>query len=181
MGEVGCSKDGSFQNLEVNGFASIKNTKTMVQQEIIYSRLSLNDGNEEKIFWLPPRSLITSIELVCVEAPTIASGDIGYKVGTDSTGAQLVAAITDQILDGGTTVPAGAYYNITHYTDTGTANRLVNMIVGDTDISDASPAAAVRVNTTTAPKGYYLQLTNTQNPSEANRGNFAWIVSYKQF
>ena len=108
MGEVGCSKDGSFQNLEVNGFASINNTKTMIQQKIIYSRLHLTDNIEEKIFWLPPRSLITSIELVCVGAPTIASGDIGYKVGTTSTGAQLVAAITDQILDGGTTVPAGA-------------------------------------------------------------------------
>ena len=47
---------------------------------------------------------ITSIDIVCTSAPTLTgAGDIGYKVGTATGGAQLVAAITDQILDGGTT------------------------------------------------------------------------------
>ena len=41
------------------------------------------------------------------------AGDIGFKVGTATGGAQLVAAAPDQILDGGTTVPAAAGYNLT--------------------------------------------------------------------
>jgi hypothetical protein len=183
MGEVGCSKDGSFQNLEVNGFASINNTKTMVQQKIIYSRLHLENNGEEKIFWLPPKSLIASIEIVVVGRPTIPSGKIGYKVGTAPNGDQLVAPIADQLLDGGTTITPGAYYNITHLLSTGTnANRLVSMIRGDTAISTNTSVAAVRVNTLDVPKPYYLKLTHTECPEAADKqGNFAWIVSYKQF
>jgi hypothetical protein len=171
MGEAGCVKDGVFQNLEVNGFANINNTRSMVQQKVIYSPIPAAVTAAaalvaEKVFYLPTRSIITSIEIVCVDAPTITSGDIGYQVGTATTGVDLVAAGTaDNILNGGTTVLQGAYYSLT--------------LTGDTVASDPNPAAAVRANLGINPKPYYLQLTATQAASVV--GSFAWIVTYKQF
>tara|TARA_B110001450_G_C17585923_1_gene466933 strand:- start:22 stop:594 length:573 start_codon:yes stop_codon:yes gene_type:complete len=190
MGEVGCSKDGSFQNIEVNGFASISNTKTMVQQKVIYSRLSLLGTNEEKIFWLPPRSFISSIEILCVESPVIPSGgvdpvaNIGFRVGDVTTGSNIVGDFPTAIIsgletDGVTPTPAGP---------TGALSGLVfNASIGRMAGLNPNPGRGGMVGTecvniTPDPKPIYLQLTNNNSPQgEASRGNFAWIVSYKQF
>ena len=82
------------------------------------------------------------------------------KVGTATGGAQLVAAITDQILDGGTTVPAGAGYNLT---------------LNTTVVPAASPA----VNVSGAARSIFLQITNTVNASAS--GNFRFIINVQQF
>ena len=56
-------------------------------------------------FTQPANTIITDIKIFfCDVAPVIGTGDIGYEVGTSSSGAQIVAAQTDEILDGGTTV-----------------------------------------------------------------------------
>jgi len=75
-----------------------------------------------------------------------------------------VTAITDQILDGGTTVPAGSGYNLTLINTTG---------------SDASPAASPAANVSGAARNIFLQITNTVNAS-AN-GNFRFIINIQQF
>ena len=122
-------------------------------------------GTTEVEFSQPNNSVITSIDIVCTSAPTLTgAGDIGYKVGTATGGAQLVAAITDQILDGGTTVPAGAGYNLT----------LLN-----TTVSDATPAASPAVNVSGAARSIFLQITNTVNASAS--GNFRFIINVQQF
>ena len=100
---------------------------------------------------------------MCTSAPTVASGDIGYKVGTATGGAQLVAASTDEILDGGTTVAEGAHYTLT---------------LLDTTASDAAPALSPRVNTAiNSTRNIFLQITNTTTASA--QGLFTWIVAYK--
>jgi hypothetical protein len=53
-------------------------------------------------FTQPANTIITNIKIFCDTAPVIGTGDIGYEVGTSSSGAQIVAAIADEILDGGT-------------------------------------------------------------------------------
>ena len=58
-------------------------------------------------FTQPANTIITDIKIFCATAPVIGTGDIGYEVGTSSSGAQIVAAVTDEILDGGTTVVLG--------------------------------------------------------------------------
>jgi hypothetical protein len=58
-------------------------------------------------FTQPANTIITNIKIFCDTAPVIGTGDIGYEVGTSSSGAQIVAAIADEILDGGTTVVVG--------------------------------------------------------------------------
>ena len=61
-------------------------------------------------FTQPANTIITDIKIFCDTSPVIGTGDIGYEVGTSSSGAQIVAAQTDEILDGGTTVVA---HNVT--------------------------------------------------------------------
>ena len=67
-------------------------------------------------FTQPANTIITDIKIFCVTAPVIGTGDIGYEVGTSSSGAQIVAAITDEILDGGTTVVVGNVTTTKSYT-----------------------------------------------------------------
>ena len=74
---------------------------------------SAGDSGAIGEFTQPANTVITAIKIVCITAPVIGSGDIGLEVGTSSSGAQLVAAITDQILDGGTTVVVGNVVNLT--------------------------------------------------------------------
>ena len=123
------------------------------------AKVNSSAGTNEVTFSQPAKTIITSIQLVCTSAPTVASGDIGYKVGTATGGAQLVTASTDEILDGGTTVAAGAHYSLT--------------------LLDASPAASPRVNTGTSARNIFLQITNTTTASD--QGGFTWIVAYKQY
>ena len=136
----------------------------MIGQGITNVPCAATAGTNEVTFSQPNNTVITSIQLVCTSAPTVASGDIGFKVGTATGGAQLVAAITDHILDGGTTVPAGAHY----------ATTLL-----DTTSSDASPAASPRSNVSGAARNIFCQITTTTNASAV--GNFAFIINYKQF
>ena len=43
-------------------------------------------------FTQPANTIITNIKIFCATAPVIGTGDIGYEVGTSSSGAQIVAA-----------------------------------------------------------------------------------------
>ena len=168
-GFIGATKNattGAFTNVfAISSTGAYTGTKLVAQgtADVIVASTA---GTTEVEFSQPNNSIITSIDIVCTSAPTVASGDIGYKVGTATGGAQLVAAITDQILDGGTTVPAGAGYNLTLLNTTG---------------SDASPAASPAANVSGAARNVFLQITNTVNVSGSNNGNFRFIVNVQQF
>jgi hypothetical protein len=99
---------------------------------------------------------------VCVTAPTVATGDIGFEVGTSSSGAQIVATVADEILDGGTTVAVGALYNAT--------------LITGTVASDPAPAASPLY--ASAARDIYLNITNTTTPTA--RGSFKWFIEYSQ-
>jgi hypothetical protein len=134
--------------------AKINETKTVGSVSIV------GDTTESQIVWKQPKStILTKIQIVCTSAATVGSGDIGYKVGTASGGAQIVAALTDQILDGGTSVPAGSSYNLTLLTTTG---------------SDASPALSPLY--ASAERNVYFSLTHTTAATAA--GVFKFLVEY---
>ena len=166
-GFIGATKNattGAFSNVFAISSTGVYTGTKLVAQGTADVIVASTAGTTEVEFSQPDNSIITSIDIVCTSAPTIASGDIGYKVGTATGGAQLVAAITDQILDGGTTVPAGAGYNLTLLNTTG---------------SDATPAASPAANVSGAARNIFLQITNTVNAS-AN-GNMRFIINVQQF
>ena len=166
-GFIGATKNsttGAFtNNFQIDSSGNYVGT-LMIGQGITNVPCAATAGTNEVEFSQPNNTVITSIQIVCTSAPTVASGDIGFKVGTATGGAQLVSAATDQILDGGTTVPAGAHYPTTLLDTTG---------------SDASPAASPRSNVSGAARNIFCQITTTTNASAVC--NFAFIINYKQF
>jgi len=165
-GFIGATKDtttGVFTNyFEITNTGLYVGTKLQGQDIVATAKVNATAGTNEVTFAQPARSVITSIQLVCTSAPTVASGDIGFKVGTATGGAQLVAADTDGLLDGGTTIAEGAHYTFT----------LLDTTVG------ASPGLSPRVNTSiNATRDIFLQITNTTTASA--QGLFTWIVAYK--
>jgi len=112
-------------------------------------------------FTQPANTIITNIKIFCVTAPVIGTGDIGYEVGTSSSGAQIVAAVTDQILDGGTTVVVG--------------NVTLPSLVTQTESGTTAPAS---VQYTAAERTIYCNITNTVDATTA--GSFTFIIEYVQ-
>ena len=166
-GFIGATKNsttGVFTNVfEINSSGAYTGTQLVGQGTVTTAKVNATAGTNEVTFSQPARSIITSIQLVCTSSPTVASGDIGLKVGTATGGAQLVAAATDEILDGGTTVAEGANYTTT---------------LLDTTASDASPAVSSRVTTSiNSARDIFLQITNTTTASD--QGLFTWVINYK--
>ena len=112
-------------------------------------------------FTQPANTIITDIKILCVTAPVIGTGDIGYEVGTSSSGAQIVAAQTAEIVDGGTTVVIG--------------NVTVTSLVLQTQDATTAPAS---VQYTSAERTIYCNITNTVDATTA--GSFTFIIEYVQ-
>jgi hypothetical protein len=103
-------------------------------------------------FTQPANTIITDIKIFCDVSPVIGTGDIGYEVGTSSSGAQIVAAVTDEILDGGTT-----------------------SLVLQTQSGTTAPAS---VQYTSAERTIFCNITNTVDATTA--GSFTFIIEYVQ-
>jgi hypothetical protein len=112
-------------------------------------------------FTQPANTIITNIKIFCATAPVIGTGDIGYEVGTSTSGAQIVAAIADEILDGGTTVVVG---NVTTTT-----------LVATTQNASTAPISAQYAS---AERTIYCNITNTVNST--TDGSFTFIIEYVQ-
>jgi len=112
-------------------------------------------------FTQPANTIITDIKILCVTSPVIGTGDIGYEVGTSSSGAQIVAAVTDEILDGGTTVVVGSVTTTT--------------LVAQTQSATTAPASA---QFTSAERTIFCNITNTVDATTA--GSFTFIIEYVQ-
>ena len=110
-------------------------------------------------FTQPANTVITNISIVCITAPIIGTGDIGFEVGTSSSGAQIVAAITDQILDGGTTVVVGNVVKLT--------------LVTGTESTTTAPVSAVYAG---SERTVYCNITNTVDATTA--GSFTFVIEY---
>tara|TARA_R110000823_G_scaffold32316_2_gene91038 strand:- start:53 stop:601 length:549 start_codon:yes stop_codon:yes gene_type:complete len=112
-------------------------------------------------FTQPANTILTAITIFCDVAPVIGTGDIGYEVGTSTSGAQIVATVADEILDGGTTVVVG--------------NTTLTALVQTTQNAATAPISA---QYTSAERTIYCNVTNTVNATTA--GSFTFIVEYIQ-
>ena len=149
-------------NFVINSAGTVVTSPAIVLQGTSTGTLNATNGDSITTFAQPANTVITKISIVCVTAPTVATGDIGFEVGTSSSGAQIVATVADEILDGGTTVPAGALYNAT--------------LITGTVASDTAPAASPLY--ASAARDIYLNITNTTTPTA--RGSFKWFIEYSQ-
>ncbi len=162
LNSVQNSTTGEYtNNFVINSAGTVVTSPAIVLQGIVTGTLNATNGDSISTFAQPANTVITKISVLCVTAATVATGDIGIEVGTSSSGSQIVATAADEILDGGTSVPAGAFYNTT----------LLN-----TTASDAAPAASPLY--ASAARDIYLNITNTTTPTA--RGSFRWVIEYSQ-
>jgi len=112
-------------------------------------------------FAQPANTIITNIKIFCATAPVIGSGDIGYEVGTSSSGAQIVATQADEILDAGTTVVLG--------------NVTITALILQTQDAATAPAS---VQYASAARNIFCNITNTVDATTA--GSFTFIIEYVQ-
>ena len=168
--------EGGFQvvskNATTGAFTTVANTAStgvvtnkFVKHVGFASGVTVNStaGDSPAIgeFTQPANTIITNIKIFCAVAPVIGTGDIGYEVGTSSSGAQIVAAIADEILDGGTTVVVG---NVTTTT-----------LVATTQNATTAPISAQYAS---AERTIFCNVTNTVNST--TDGSFTFIIEYVQ-
>ena len=162
IGATQNSTTGAYtNNIVINQDGTVVTSPAVMLQGIVTGTLSATTGDSISEFSQPANTVIRRISLLCVTTATVASGNIGYEVGTSSSGAQIVATDADDILATGTSVPAGAFYNTT----------LLN-----TTAQSATPAASPLY--ASAARTIYLNITNTTTPSA--RGSFRWLIEYSQ-
>ena len=162
IGATQNSTTGAYtNNFVINQDGTVVTSPAVMLQGIVTGTLSATTGDSISEFSQPANTVIRRISLLCVTTATVLSGNIGYEVGTSSSGAQIVATDADDVLASGTSVPAGAFYNTT----------LLN-----TTAQSASPAASPLY--ASAARDIYLNITNTTTPSA--RGSFRWLIEYSQ-
>jgi len=114
----------------------------------------------------PANTYITAISLN-FPSSTYSTGtgnDLGFEVGTSSSGAEIVATQSDQIIDAGadgTDIATGATLDLT----------LLNATEDDTTLA-VSPRFA------TAERSIYLNTTCSNNAAVTTAGTARWIISY---
>jgi hypothetical protein len=156
--------ENGFQSVDKSSTTGAVTTRVVLGKGIGHaSGVTVNTtaGDSPAIgeFTQPANTVITNISIVCITAPVIGTGDIGFEVGSTSSGAELVAAITDQILDGGTTVVVGNVVNCT--------------LVAQTESGTTAPAS---VQYTASERTVYCNITNTVDATTA--GSFTFIIEY---
>lgn len=156
--------ENGFQSVDKSSSTGAYTTRVVLGKGIGHaSGVTVNTtaGDSSAIgeFTQPANTVITNISIVCITAPVIGTGDIGFEVGSTSSGAELVAAITDQILDGGTTVVVGNVVNCT--------------LVAQTESGTTAPAS---VQYTASERTVYCNITNTVDATTA--GSFTFIIEY---
>ena len=110
--------------------------------------------------WVQPaNTLITQIDVWCAAAPTVATGNIGAEVGTVSGQGEIVALITDEILDGGTTV---------------VINSVMQAIL--VQVTQNAATFVVSAQYTATARNIFCNIVDSTNASAA--GSFTFLISY---
>ena len=156
--------ENGFQSVDRSGTTGAITTRVVLGKGVGHAsgvtvNTSAGDSSAIGEFTQPANTIITAIKIVCITAPVIGTGDIGFEVGTSSSGAQIVAALTDHILDGGTTVVVGNVVDCT--------------LVGTTHSGTTAP---VSPQYTGSERTVYCNITNTVDATTA--GSFTFIIEY---
>ena len=125
----------------------------------------------------PANTVLTNIYLVVTGAPTTAaSADLGYEVGTSSSGTEIVSAQTDQVIDAGadgTDLAKGAFIHVAGvgYAAGGSVVAALNRKTMDATTLDAD------VNYTDADRTLYFNTTCTDHAVTVT-GSVRWVIEF---
>ena len=146
----------------------LDDSNTVVKIAVVKNTTAFVQNSDSIVEWAQPaNSMILGIDLLCTSAPTTAaSANLGYEVGTSSSGAQIVATHADDIIDAGadgTDLAEGGLVRLT----------MVRVTTDDTTLAaDASYTSSART--------IYLN-TTTSNHAVTTAGTVSWIIKYITF
>ena len=154
--------ESSFQQVDKNATTGAVDNTYYVQRVGRVTAECVSSTDSVASFTQPINTLLSKITIVCTSAPTISTGDIGFEVGTTSSGVDIVAAVTDELLDGGTTVEVGAVSACTLVTSSAGS--------GTTHTTSIHYAAAERT--------VYCNITTSTAVTTA--GEFTFLIEFDQ-
>jgi len=102
-------------------------------KKIVISDVITNSGDTDFSLIQPKDTIVDEVFIRILEAPVIASGNIGFTMGYSASGAEVVGTGVNNLLEGGTTLPVGTIFKIS-----GTAGTAF----GDFATGDASSETA---------------------------------------
>ena len=155
--EIDLGANTSFKGVQTPKVATVDNETAFVR-------------NADSIveFTQPANTIIRAISILFPSAAysTGTGNDLGFEVGTSSSGAQIVAQQTDQIIDAGadgTDLATGAYVVCTLVVPTEDGTTL-----------------AVNTAYTATERTVYLNTTCTNAAAVVTAGTARWIIEYVQ-
>ena len=161
VGDVRTERD--FQVVTVNANTGVRTVIASPWLTAIVPGVTVNStaGYSPTIqTWVQPaNSLITQIDVWCIVAPVIGSGDIGIEVGTSSGGGQIVAQGADELVDAGTTVVVNSVAQA----------ALVQVVQSATTF-------VISAQYTAAARDIFCNIVNSVDATTA--GSFTFVISY---
>ena len=160
---TGLTYTGDVQHVTVAADTGVKTVIATPWMTAVVPGVTVNStfGDSPTIqTWVQPaNSLITQIDVWCIIAPVISSGDIGYEVGTSSGAGQIVAQGGDELVDAGTTVVVNSVAQA----------ALVQVVQSATTF-------VISAQYTAAARDIFCNIVNSANASTA--GSFTFLISY---
>ena len=152
---------GSFQTVSyVNGtYSHFANMKMVALVPGVTANSSAGDSDNIKTWVQPANSLITQIDVWCVLAAAIASGDLGWEVGTVSGQGEIVTEDDNGLLATGTACSINSVAQLT----------LVQ-------VTQNATSFAVSAQYTAVDRNIFCNITDSTNASTA--GSFTFVISY---
>ena len=130
------------------------------------------DSDNIGTFTQPADTVLTNCFIFCKTAPVIGSGDIGYEIGTTSGAGEIMAAVANEILDGGTTVVVGA---VTYAGAVSTALAVTNGLVA---VTQNAATHVVSPQYAASARTIYCNITNTEDAGAGTQGEFVFVFQY---
>ena len=148
--------------------SSVNTGRYMIHCQFVDNSAAFVQNSDSIVSWTQPaNTFIKNITLLVTGAPeTAASADLGYEVGTTSSGQDIVALHADDIIDAaadGTDLVAGALVELTMARQT----------------TDATTLAADASYTTSARTLYFNTVCTDHAVTTA--GSVRWLIEYIQF
>jgi len=98
-------------------------------KKIVISDVITNSGDTDFSLIQPKDTIVDEVFIRILEAPVVASGNIGFTMGYSASGTEVVGTGVNNLLDTGTTLPVGTIFKIS-----GTAGTAF----GDFAVGDAA-------------------------------------------
>ena len=148
---------------------TIDSSNSVMKVAYVDNTTAFVQNSDSVVQWTQPaNTYIDSIDLLCIVAPeTAASAELGFEVGTTSSGQDIVAIQADEIIDVGT-----------DGTDLAVGGLIKDLTIVRVTTDDVTLAADVTF--TQSARSVFLN-TVCSNHAVTTAGTMRWVIKYVCF